>query len=579
MSRPQVVVIGSGPGGSAIAWALATAGVKVRILEAGPRYNPATDYRLHRNDWEQTPFPEKVPSRGRQTHAPLQNLDTRWDHLRAWNRLHGKLSQSQQRLFGAHYHVIGVGGTVLHYSGESHRLHPDSLNLFSRFGVAAEWPFEYVVLEPFYQAAERAIGVAGPENDPRRPRSAPYPLPPHAMSYASKILGQGCRKMGLSWIPNPVASLSQPYDGRPPCNYCGQCSRGCPRLDKGTPDITLIPKALASGNCTLDTVSQVLSLETGDNDRVKAAIYTDMEGRSHRVEADLFVVACGAVETPRLLLNSAGPQAPDGLGNESGLVGRNFMETLFWAAAALHPEQLASYRGLPSDAVCWDYNTPDAIPGVIGGARFSPATLEVDLSGPMAYARRVVGGWGHQHKAGMRETFGRALAVSGNGESLPNPGSFIDLDPLEKDRFGFPKARIHSHLPEMELKRMDFMAKTCRSILKAAGAGELIEEYGSYDMFSTIYVLGTCRMGTDPATSVVDPYCRSHRWRNLMITDASIFPSSGGGEAPSLSIYANSLRAAHYVKKHGVAGQAIAQPPFGRNSGPLNGQMPPDSGV
>ena len=176
----------------------------------------------------------------------------------------------------------------------------------------------------------------------------------------------------------------------------------------------------------------------------------------------------------------------------------------------------------------------------------------------MTYARRVVGGWGHKHKTGMRETFGRALAVSSNGESLPNADSFIDLDPVAKDRFGMPKARIHSHLPEMEIMRMDFMAKTCRNILEAAGADKLFEEYGSYDMFNIVYALGTCRMGRDSATSVVDPYCRSHRWRNLMITDASIFPSSGGGEAPSLSIYANSLRAAHYVNKHGIAGNAEA---------------------
>jgi choline dehydrogenase-like flavoprotein len=552
VSQPQVVIIGSGPGGSAIAWSLAMAGVKVRILEAGPRYNPASDYNLHRNDWEYSLFPEKVPSRGRQSYAPLQKLDARWDHLRAWNRLRGKLSQSPQRQFGAYHHVIGVGGTTLHYAGESHRMHPAAMNMFSRFGVAADWPFSYDELEPYYLEAERAIGVAGPRHDPTRPRSAGYPLPPHAMSYASNKLGEGCQKLGLSWIHNPVASLSQPYDGRPPCNYCGQCARGCPRLDKGTADVTLIPKALASGNCTLDTISQVLSLETGDNDRVRAAIYADNDGGLHRAEADLFVVACGAVETPRLLLNSASSQAPDGLCNESGLVGRNFMETLFWTASALHPEPLDSYRGLPSDAICWDYNAPDAIPNVIGGVRFSPATLESDLSGPLAYARRVVGGWGHQHKTAMRETFGRALAVGSIGESLPNARSFIDLDPAEKDRFGKPKARIHSHLTEMELKRLDFMAKTCRSILEAAGASELFEEYGSYDMFSATHVFGTCRMGENSAASVVDPYCRSHRWRNLMITDASIFPSSGGGESPSLSIYANSLRAANFVKEHGL---------------------------
>lgn len=554
LTKPQVIVIGSGPGGSAFAWSLAVAGIKVRILEAGPRYNPATDYRLHRNDWEQDQFPEKTPSRTRQTYAPMQMLDTRWDDLRSWNHLTGHSVRGNQRLFAAYSHVIGVGGTTLHYAGESHRLHPAAMKMHSRFGVAQDWPFDYDELESFYQQAESVIGVAGPVVDPTRPRGAPYPLAPHTMSYASQKLGEGCRKLGLSWISNPTAILSRPYDGRPPCNYCGQCARGCPRFDKGTADITFVAKALASGNCTLDTISQVVRLETSDNDRVKAVVYADADGQMHRAEAELFVVACGAVETPRLLLNSTGPQTPEGLANESGQVGRNFMETIFWVSSGLHPEPLASHRGLPSDAICWDFNAPDAISGVVGGARFSPVALEADFSGPINYAKRVVGGWGREHKDNMRKTFGRVLSVGGVGENLPDSGSFIDLDPEAKDAFGFPKARIHSHLADMELKRMKFMAATCRRILEAAGVKKLIEEYGSYDMFNTTHVFGTCRMGEARDHSVVDEYCRSHRWRNLMVTDASIFPSSGGGESPSLSIYANSLRAAHYVKKHGITG-------------------------
>ncbi len=554
MSAAQVVVIGSGPGGAAIAWALASAGVKVRILEAGPRYNPLSDYRLHLPGWEQQPFPEQVPHSGRQTHAPLQALEAQWDSLHSWNRPMGRFARGDRRGFSAYSHVVGVGGSTLHYAGESQRLHPAAMRMHSRFGVAADWPFAYEALEPFYQEAERIIGVAGPPRDPTRPRSAPYPMDPHAMSYATQKLGEGFRKLGFSWIPNPVASPTRPYDGRPPCNYCGQCARGCPRLDKGTADITFVAKALATGNCQLDTLSPVLRLEAGERDRVAAAIYADAEGNTHRAEAGLFVVACGAVETPRLLLNSSGPHAPDGLANESGLVGRNFMETVYWTSSGLHPEPLGSYRGLPSDAICWDFNAPDAVPGVIGGVRFSPTVMESDLSGPVAYARRVVGGWGHAHHAAMQARFGRVLSVGGIGESLPNPGSFIDLDPQARDAHGLPRARIHSQLPEMEIRRIRFMAETCRAILEAAGAGELVEEYGSWDFFNSTHVFGTARMGADPQHSVVDPQCRSHRWRNLLVTDSSVFPSSGGGESPSLTIYANALKAARHLLDTGLGG-------------------------
>jgi len=549
MSRPDVVVIGSGAGGAALAWGLATRGSKVQILEAGPRYLPHIDYRLASRDWEQERFPEKLEALGRQTHAELQKREPHWEDLRSWNHLTGEMVSGDRRAFWAYAHVVGVGGSTLHYTGESHRLHPETMRMRSRFGVAADWPLTYAELEPYYLQAERLIGVAGPGEPGIRSRSAPYPLPAHALSFASQQLGKGCAELGLSWTPNPVAALSRAYDGRPPCNYCGGCVRGCPRLDKGTADITFIAKALATGNCTLKPECPVVHLETGPDDRVRAAIYVDGSGNQNRIEADVFAVACGAVETPRLLLNSAGAHGSAGLGNESGLVGRNFMETLYWTSSGLHPAPLGSHRGLPSDAICWDYNAPDAIPDVVGGCRFSPQAAEADLVGPINYAKRVVGGWGLAHKKSMREQFGHVLSIGAIGESLPDTDSYIDLDPVEKDAFGKPKARVHAFLGEMELHRLRFMAETSRRILDAAGVEKLIEEYGAYDNFNATHVFGTCRMGTDPRESVVDASCRSHRWRNLLIVDASLFPSSGGGESPSLTIYALALRAADHLRR------------------------------
>src|SRR5213075_2496928 len=139
--------------------------------------------------------------------------------------------------------------------------------------------------------------------------------------------------------------------------------------------------------------------------------------------------------------------------NESGQVGRHFMETLVWASSGLHSERLDSFRGLPSDSACWDFNAPDAIPGIIGGCWFAPGTAEANLIGPINYAQRVVPGWGRQHKAEMRRVFGRVLSMKAIGESLPNEKSYIDLDPEERDEFGIPLARINSYLGDMELRR------------------------------------------------------------------------------------------------------------------------------
>ncbi|MCB2102766.1 MAG: GMC family oxidoreductase [Rhodobacterales bacterium] len=553
---PQVVIIGAGAGGGACAWALAQAKVPVLVLEAGPRYDPTSDYRLDRNDWEQGGFPAKVPTEGRQTVAPLQDLDPQWRDLRSWNRTLGNLNTGTRRRSVGYQHAVGVGGSTLRYTGEAHRLNPAAFRMRSRFGVGADWPLSYEDLEPLYAIAEKVVGVSGPAGDDARcPRSAPYPLPPHAISYAGQRVAQGCRALGLSFLPNPVAALSAIYDDRPPCNYCGNCANGCSRQDKGSTDLTFLRHAEATDFCEVRPESTVVAIETGPGDRVVAVRYVDAGGAEHRVATPALVLAAGVVETPRLMLLTRSAQAPDGLGNETGQVGRHFMETLSCASTGLHPEPLGSHRGLPSDGICWDFNAPDAIPGVIGGARFAPAHHESGLHGPIAYARRVVGGWGAGLMRGMVDTFGRVLSVGAIGESLPNDRSFIDLDPAAKDAHGLAKARIHSHLEDEALHRLTFMMGKCREILRASGVDTIFEEISRYDLFGPTHVFGTCRMGTDSADSVTDAWGRCHAWKNLFVADASLFPSTGGGEAPSLTVHALALRVARHVADRGRRGE------------------------
>ena len=200
------------------------------------------------------------------------------------------------------------------------------------------------------------------------------------------------------------------------------------------------------------------------------------------------------------------------------------------------------------DWVAWDYNRPDAIPGVIGGCRFGPAMAESDLVGPIAYANRVVDGWGTSHKQDMRDAFGRVLSIAALGESLPHENSYVTLSD-RTDHHGLPVAQIHSYLDQQALKRLRFMTETCREIVLESGADDIFEEFSSVDAFSSTHVFGTCRMGTNEQNSVVDQNCRSHRWSNLYITDASVFPSSGGGESPGLTIQALAIRAVVILMK------------------------------
>jgi len=545
-NQVDVIIIGAGAGGGACAWALTQQGLRVLVLEAGPAFNPERDYRLDKADWEQQRFPHKKASQGMYSFAPMQPLEAKWDDLLSWNHSQGRMNPSTRRRGAKYHHVRGVGGSTLHYSGEAHRLNPNNMQMHRRFGVAADWPLDYHELENYYQQAEKLIGVAGGAST-HRPRKKPFPLPPHVPSYVSQKIMTGSQDLDLHWEPNHLAILSQPYDGRRGCNYCANCNRGCPRKDKGSTDVTFLHKAVASGHCMIMTECEVLRINTKGNDHVDAVEYIDVTGDRHRVSAPVVVLACGAVQTPRLLLLSASKQAPDGLANESGLVGKYFMESIAWNSAGLHSEQLAAYRGLPSDIICWDYNRPDAIPGVIGGCRFTPSTAEADLIGPINYAKRVIKGWGKSHKQAMRESFGKILSIAAMGESLPNKKTYIDLDPEKTDAHGLALARIHSYLEDNDLKRLRFMAKMARQILSAAGVEEIIEEYSSYDFFNSTHVFGGARMGNDPASSVTNAHGRSHRWKKLYITDASIFPSSGAGESPSLTIQALAIRTAEHI--------------------------------
>lgn len=538
----EVLIVGSGAGGGAMAYGLSRRKVNVLVLEAGPVYNPFTDYNLDKDTWETTGFPAKPDQeKERYTFADLQRLDKKRDSLRSWNRIHGRSNRGDRRKAYKYHHVRGVGGSTLAFTGEAHRLHPQSMQMQTRFGVAADWPVTYKELEPFYCEAEKVIGVAGPQDPGARWRSEPYPLPAHPLSHAGKVIKQAAEKCGYTWGPNSRAALSKPYDGRPDCNYCGNCNRGCPRTDKGSVDVTFLRKAVASGFCKVKSGINVTRVLAGPGERIKGVEAVDGSGSSLFFPAQKLVLSCGAIETPRLLLASGG------LANESGLVGKNFMETVSWNSTGVHPDRLASYRGLPSDSICWDFNAPDAIDGIIGGCRFSTSVNEIQLNGPLAYATRVVGGWGRKHKAEMKASFGRAVSVSGIGESLPSARSYIDLDPEKVDKNGVPLARIHSHLEDTEISRIAYMAKLCREILQAAGVAELTDEFGTYDHFSSTHVFGTCRMGNDPSTSVVDSTGRSHRWKNLYLMDASVFPSSGGGESPSLTIEALALRSARAI--------------------------------
>lgn len=537
----DAVVIGSGAGGGAAAWQLCQMGLKVLLLEAGPAFDPSTDYPLNQPGWERRGFPNLPGSQAMLTYGDLGTLDAGSEDLASWSR--GGLPWRQPAgaprppSSAGYSHVMGLGGSTLHYVGEAHRLHPDAFRRRSLTGQGVDWPISYSDLEVYYTRAEHVIGVASDGAPDGRARSAPYSMPAHALSTGALALTAAGARIGQHWQVNPRAALSQPFDDRPACTYCGQCSRGCPIGDKGSTDVTFLRQAARTGRLTVITKATVTRLATGPNGRITHA-HVVVQGRAETVETPILFLCGGAVQTPRLLLLSASVEYPEGLANSSGQVGRNFIETLAWRSAGLVPGLTDSHRGLPADAICWSPDADDT-----GGFRLNHTTLESGLNGPIAYTNRLLSGHGAALKEALRNRFGSALAVGAIGEVVPDDRSRIALDTQMRDLLGLPVARISSVLTQTSLDRLRRMARAARAVLAEAGA-DLAEEAGSRDAFTATHVFGTARMGVDPTVSVTNAMGRTHDHPNFWIADASLFPSSGGGESPSLTIMALALRAA-----------------------------------
>ena len=526
------VVVGSGPGGGAFAWRLASKGLKVLILEAGPRYDPYKDYSLHKNDWELNKFPSK--KNFKYDVDVSQKLDKNYDHLHSRNTALGRFNKTGKRAYSSYYQVAGVGGTTLHFQGEAHRFHPDFFNTKSKYGYGVDWPINYGDLEPYYSIVEKIVGVAGPKNLPDRPMSSPYPLPAHKLSYASQIVEKGCKKLGYNLLPNSLAILSEFYRDNVPCNYCNGCTYGCPRKDKGSVDVTFIPMAEKTGNCKVVAEAYVARIVLSNKDgskKVSGISFYDINGKEKFVKIKNLALACGAVQTPRLLLNSDI--------NHNDQVGKNFMETIFHQIYAFHPQRLDSYRGVPLDSSIWDWTKPGISPGAFRLSTFCGSGI-----GPVGYATHYHSGWGEDFEAEVESSFGHQIGITGIAEFLPNKNAFISLSNTRKDQYGLPIAKIHSALTRKKLDLIDIIHKKGTEILNASGAEKIVEIYSAYDHFAATHVFGTCKMGNDPETSVVNSNHQFHGIKNLFITDASVFPSSGGGESPSLTIEALSVRAA-----------------------------------
>lgn len=564
----DLCIIGSGAGASPIAHQLALSGAKVLVLEKGPwltekeffkdeltisihdAYNPKLTDEQHVIEEEYLDQPNQTFWQGEKT------SDSGWSW---WN---GNV----------------VGGSSNFMSGYFHRLKPIDFRLKSEFGAIkganiADWPISYAELEPYYAKVEREVGVSGRvvDHPHQEPRSSDFPYPPTAELPVSSWIDKAAKQIGYHAIPVPRAILSTPAMGRRSCEYSGYCSSyGCSSGAKGSGRAALLNHAVASGNCTIKANAKVYKIATDKQGKITGVHYYDSVGRKKSVTAKIYVVACQAVETSRLLLASTGEKFPQGLANNNGQVGKNLLfsgggtgqgDFEYADLSAQKIKELQQVGPFINRALQDWYQINDKnFSGANAKGQAKGGTIDFLFhQNPIARARgsqwrlnenntdQLV--WGEDLKKNLKLEFTtfKTLRFEVFNDWLPNDDCFVSLDESVTDQWGDPVAKVRIGYHQHDLAVGEYLSVKAKKLLTALGAKNISSSVSGAP--STNLMAGGCRFGNDPNNSVLNKDCRAHEVENLYVTDGSFMPT--GGSVPyTFTIYANAFRVADKIKTH-----------------------------
>lgn len=520
----DVLIIGSGASGAAAAWSLADTKMRILCLEQGDWVKP-TDYPTNGRDWEARRFSDSaiLPNRrGLPADYPVND------------------DNSLMKV--ANYNA--VGGATVHYTAHFPRMHPSDFKVKTLDGVADDWPIDYWALEPYFAENDRIMGVAGLAGDPSYPAHAPT-MPPVPLGRTGTRYAQATNKLGWHWWPSEIAINTVEYDGRAPCINLGNCTPGCAQGAKASVDITYWPQAIRAG-VELRTNCRVREILTNEHGMASGVVYYDPNGIERFQPAEVVILAANGVGTPRLLLNSASARFPNGLANSSGMVGKNLM---------LHPwPQVAGYVDEEMDGdrapqtVMWgkEFYETDRARGFVRGytLQYARGTGPVNEAVTSMTAGRLP--WGRDHHKVYRALYHRRLQIGIACEDLPEEHNRVTLDPVLKDSHGIPAPKIDYTISENTAAMIEHGIARATEILEAAGAKNI--STSRTELNYPGHLLGTARMGLDPARSVVNEWGRSHDVKNLFIVDGSIWVTSGGVN-PTSTIQALALYIADQMKQ------------------------------
>ena len=535
------IVVGSGAAGGVMAKELSTAGFKVVVLEQGP-YLREKDfvhdevkgiYHNHLvNDWT------RQPNTFRKTEAD-------------------KAVRQPAVLYG-----YQVGGGTVHFTGNFWRFKELDFRERSRVGAVSgadlrDWPISYADMEPYYTKVEQEFGVSGLAGASPfdSPRSQPYPLPPLPVKSSGVLFERATRKLGLHPYPAPMAILSRPYRGRSACMQCSFCKGfGCEVRAKSSSLATVIPIAEKTGRCEIRPNSYVRKIEVDAQGRVTGAVYFDSRRREIFQKARAVVVCANGAETPRLLLMSKSNRFPNGLANSSGVVGKYFLTDTGIMSHALFDHPLNDYRGVHVSRLIHDYYDSDPKRGFYGGggidARFDQYPIGFALGG----LPKDVPRWGEGFKSALAQYYTHTMSLLAHTTCLAVESNSVSLDSEVKDAWGLPALRMTFKNHPDDLKTLAFCRDRMREILDAAGAKKIWSDEVE-DLTFTGHLMGTCRMGDDPRTSVVDKYHRAHDVPNLYLVDGSSFVTCAR-QQPTCTIAALAYRAADNIVRSAKKGEA-----------------------
>lgn len=540
----DAIVVGAGAAGTIVACLLAEAGKHVLLLERGRHLTNADVGRDHLRN-------QRLSLYGHNAGPDIEG------NPRVATGLFGERYLVRPHEGGYQNNAACVGSGTLVYGGQAWRFMEEDFRMASLYGVPegsslADWPISYADLEPYYERAEWEIGVCGDAESNRfqAPRKRGYPMPPVPPTRSGEVLARGAKTLGWNTFTPPLLINSVPYQGRPACVQCQHCvGFACPSNSKNGTQNTLLPRALATGLCTLQANAMAARVETDNRGNIFGISYF-LEENGHielvRATARFVVLSAGAIETARLLLLSSSRHHPNGLGNRYNLVGRNLQGHYYPGAFGLMEEPVYDGIGPGVSIATCQFNHHN--PGIIGGGMLANEYIKLPIifwknALPPDLPRR-----GLENKRWMRENYRRTLHVMGPVHEIPSPQCRVTLDNEVRDRFGLPVARFEGIAHPETVKTAHFMWGCAREWLLASGAMKVWGPPPGYYLSAGQHQAGTCRMGHDPKTSVTDPWGRVHDFDNLLVVDGSLHVTNGGFN-PVLTIMALAYRCGEYLAR------------------------------